>query len=410
MLWILAAELLYMVLAWREWTNGWLQVCLFLALFACQFAILYLAPRPTSLRTIVWSAILFRITLLPAGYHGGEWQRFLLYDSDIWRYLWDGHVSAQGVNPYRYAPGDDKLEEFARDPHWSTIRDQINYREIRTIYPPFAQLLFLAAPGSVLGMKITVVIFDLLTLLFVILTLQSLGRPPTDCIWWAWNPLVIKVFAGSGHVDSLTCAALAALFYFVSKKSREIPAIAAFTIAVLSKWSPLALLPLLARRLRLLPLAAAATGIAAISFAIPDLFTGARSFAESWEFNGLQIPRLISAAGIVAVCVGSYFLPRTEGDLESFYRRTGYTLGALILLSPAVMPWYVTWLLPGAILAKDRAWIAFSGIVFLAFFVMVDGQERWYIVAVEYLALFSVLTWRFGKQHHEEHMDLHLLQ
>src|SRR5580704_12175521 len=29
--------------------------------------------------------------------------------SDIYRYVWDGHIEAEGLNPYRYAPTDPRL-------------------------------------------------------------------------------------------------------------------------------------------------------------------------------------------------------------------------------------------------------------------------------------------------------------
>lgn len=386
---IALAEVLYLVLALRDWTNGWAEVSLFLGIFAAQFAILYFAPRP-SLRTIVWSAILFRLTLLPAGYHDGQWQRFLLYDSDVWRYLWDGQTIRAGMNPYAHAPSASTGD--------SPLLDNINYRDLPTIYPPAAQLVFAFTPPTVLAAKLVFTGFDLLTLYFLIATLRRLGREPEECIWWAWNPLVIKAFAGSAHMDSLTCAAIAATLYYLPGNRALIPYVA----AILSKWSPLVALPILARAgLRVWLLAP----IAAV-FAIPHLFDGVRAFAAFWEFNAgpfalLQfvtgsssIAKALCAAVVAAVALWQA-RQKSEGDLECIARQLGYTFGALIVFSPAVMPWYVTWLLPLAIVGRDRAWIAFSGLVFMAFFVMADGRERWYILALEYTLLAWIL-WRQG--------------
>lgn len=401
--WILAAELLYAYVAWRDWTNGWPDVLLFVGIFAVQFAILYFAPRPTRARTVLLTAVLFRVTLLPAGCHDGEWQRFLLYDSDIWRYLWDGHVTRSGVSPYAAPP--PRLDGLAADdPYWSAVRDNINYRDIPTIYPPAAQLVFAVVPGTVLSLKFAFVLFDLLTLHFLIRTLQLLGRPVADAVWWAWNPLVIKVFAGSGHVDSIACAALAGLFYALARQHRAGTS-AAFLIAVLSKWSPLALAPLLWRRLHpaiwILALAAAA---------IPGIFGGLQAFATFWQFNSLVsiLPVLklpLALAAMLLIAIVAFRVPK-DATVEYLARQSGYILGAVVVCSPAVMPWYVTWLLPGAILSRNRVWLAFSALVFLAFFVMADGQQRWYIVASEYAALAAIFWWEHRSRHEKNNSGI----
>ena len=401
---LLLAELLYLPVAFRSWNNGWTDPSIFLGIFAAQFFIVWRGSRLKSFppRILIAGAMLFRLTLLPAGFEDGEWQRFQLYDSDIWRYLWDGHVIASGINPYRYAPRDPALDALAVTSYWTNIRENVNYGYIPTIYPPAAQAVFvLAHPFGVLGIKIAAVIFDLLALWFLILTLRILKRPMSDALWYAWNPLAIKVFAGSGHMDSLAVAGIAAMFYAIARGSQR-GSSAAYLTAVLSKWSPLVLLPLLLLRVRrihpaalllLLPVAA-----------IPGVFEGASTFAQFWQFNGvpyevlLEIFRypMLAKLAAAAIVLATVAIPASgkEGDLESLARRTGYTLGALVVLSPAVMPWYVTWLLPSAILGRDHRWIAFSGLVFLAFFVMVDGQERWWITAAEYGVLLCVLFWK----------------
>ena len=50
---------------------------------------------------------------------------------DFYRYLWDGHVQVQGINPYAHAPADSALEAV-RTP-WHGL---INNPSVSTIYPP----------------------------------------------------------------------------------------------------------------------------------------------------------------------------------------------------------------------------------------------------------------------------------
>jgi hypothetical protein len=51
-----------------------------------------------------------------ADLHGTSvsFDRYLLYDDDIWRYVWDGHVWANSVNPFLYAPVDPRLDSLTR--------------------------------------------------------------------------------------------------------------------------------------------------------------------------------------------------------------------------------------------------------------------------------------------------------
>lgn len=66
------------------------------------------------------------------------------------------------------------------------------------------------------------------------------------------------------------------------------------------------------------------------------------------------------------------------------------SLGALVVFSPTVMPWYVIWALPLAIIARFRAWVYFSALVCAAFQVMVDETERGWVLWLEY-GLFALL-------------------
>src|SRR5262249_30985051 len=157
----------------------------------------------------------FRLVLLPAGISAP--QRQTLYDDDVWRYLWEGQAWSAGVNPMRTAP--EQLEEYdleQRDPWlekrpydhkiWSDIFDNVGYRKVASPYPYLAQAFFRLsnwiAPGSVLGWKVIVLAFDLAA----IGLLARLAGPGASgslaLLAYAWNPLVVKEFAGSGHLDA----------------------------------------------------------------------------------------------------------------------------------------------------------------------------------------------------------------
>jgi alpha-1,6-mannosyltransferase len=180
--------------------------------------------------------------------------------SDVYRYAWDGHVQAAGINPYRYVPND---------PHLAGLRDADTYPNINrldyahTIYPPAAQMVFLAADGIGYGVTFTKIGLLLLeaagmAALARVLVLASL--PPARLLIYAWNPLAIWGFAADGHVDAaaigLLAMALLARFSGVRGGAREGTREAgrqAWTgallgAAILVKFLPLVVAPALWRR------------------------------------------------------------------------------------------------------------------------------------------------------------------
>jgi len=72
-------------------------------------------------------------------------------------------------------------------------------------------------------------------------------------------------------------------------------------------------------------------------------------------------------------------------------------VGFLVLLSPTAMQWYATWALPFAVIEGQRFWMWWTGLICVAFLVMIDGVERPLLLALEYgaLALAAFLDFRF---------------
>ena len=116
------------------------------------------APPGTAVALIVVFGLLFRAALFFSQ---------PIQEDDFYRYLWDGAVVAEGLNPYRFAPlrvqhqmdgaaPETSLQAYVqlaeRDGRLSFVLSRVNHPHISTVYPPFAQAIFgLAAwlaPGS----------------------------------------------------------------------------------------------------------------------------------------------------------------------------------------------------------------------------------------------------------------------
>lgn len=192
--------------------------------------------RP-ALAVILGTAVLLRLIALAAP---------IFLSDDINRYIWDGRVQAAGINPYRYIPTDPELEPL-RDPLIFPNINRNNYAP--TIYPPVAQMLFLAASGlgeTALAVKLVFVIIEAMgigTLLFI---LPAARRPPEHILLYAWHPLPVWEIAGSGHVDAAVVT-FTALALAAAVSGRCVWSAVALAAATLVKILPLVLAPALWR-------------------------------------------------------------------------------------------------------------------------------------------------------------------
>jgi len=119
--------------------------------------------------------------------------------TDVYRYIWDGKVQAAGINPFRFIPADSHLL-FLRD---NSIYPKINRADYaHTIYPPGAQLLFLAitrASATVAFMKLALVGFEGVTCFVLLKIFKLLALKPERVVIYAWHPLCFWEIASSGH-------------------------------------------------------------------------------------------------------------------------------------------------------------------------------------------------------------------
>jgi alpha-1,6-mannosyltransferase len=443
------SEMLYVRLVRFNAIDGLRPVATFVGYMVVLFAVYGLAflllrriqfKTKGALMIVVLGAVVFRITMIPAGLPADasaaelvqlvradlrgtavSFDRYLLYDDDVWRYLWDGHVWANSEDPFRFAPADPGLDYLAASSRsdasggispWQDIRDNINHARISTIYPPLAQVVFrlshALAPGSVVVLKTILIACDLFTVFVVHLVLRTLGSPPGWLLLYAWNPLLIKVVAGSGHVDVLAGALLALTAYLLLRRA-YLSAAVALAGAALVKLAPLVLVPFLAKRIGwrralVVPLVILAAYLPFLHSGWA-VFAGFSRFAQEWEFNSAFFLLIQSLAypfarnpafvarvvGVLAILVcGVWFWRRDDEHPAGFPNVASYMLGALILFSPTVMPWYLVWLLPLAVLCQATVWICFTGVVCLAFFVMVNGTLGGPVLAIEYAIFLTI--------------------
>jgi hypothetical protein len=286
--------------------------------------------------------------------------------TDYWRYLWDGRVSNAGVNPYLYPPNAPELSHL-RDSNW----EQIWHKEIPTIYPPTAELLFAGVarlhPSDPELFRWLFVFCDLASILLLIALLRRTGRPPERVIWYAWCPLPITEAAIGLHVDCFGLLLLLLAFWFASRRDSQVRAASAVTFAgaVLAKGFALPALPFFIKRggaralgwfgLACLLLLAPYIGIGR------RLFTGLSEFMGHWETNSsifffinwnltpiteyhFAIARGVTAIALITLV--AWLVWRQQPGLEWLMGATFATICAQLLLGAPTMPWYGIWTTP----------------------------------------------------------------
>jgi hypothetical protein len=176
-----------------------------LALWALRQAAPLALGTPAERRALglVWAvALLLRVPalLLPVG-----------HSDDVYRYLWDGAVQQAGHSPYAGPPDSPEYADVrAARPE---LPARINHRELPTVYPPVAQLLFrlpaaLADGAWELGAvlrrwKLVVVAADLLVLALLGGLCRGAGRDRRWTMVWGAAPLPAVELAYNGHLESL---------------------------------------------------------------------------------------------------------------------------------------------------------------------------------------------------------------
>lgn len=286
---------------------------------------------------------------------------------DIYRYIWDGRVQAAGINPYRFVPQSPELESLRDD----NIYPQINRSDYApTIYPPVAQAIFLAATRvseSTAWMKMVMVGFEALAVWILVRLLLSLGLPAERVLIYAWNPLTVWEFAGSGHIDA---AAIAFVALALLARRRNWHALTGITLAcaTLTKFYPAAIFPALYRRWDWkMPAAFAATVIGGyLPFAkvgrrvlgfLPGyvkeegLISGERFYPwkliqKAWAVPWLDGVSYLAFLLLLLIALSAWVVFREQrGDNDFLVHATVLAALSTILFSPHYS-WYFGWLLP----------------------------------------------------------------
>lgn len=348
---------------------------------------------------------------------------------DLYRYALDGHQVAAGRSPYALSPA----QAAQRHPELAALAACVNHPRLVTLYPPAAQLLFAAgvAIGGVLGLKLMLVVLDLLFIGTMMRLMSKTGLSPSRVILYAWHPLSILEIAGSGHVDGACLFFVFLAFCLIpaanTKYHRPVSsgrqhvsegpfrkngpsafwAGVLFAVAILIKLYPVVLLPLSRYLIPRGKGAGFTFGLSAGSVLLilpfcPDIRNSLptlTTYIRHWEFSGLlfcflrhltqtgTIARIILGLVFAALLLYAYRLPGRarnkpgpgSGMISEVFCAC-YIIGfGLLAVTPTLHPWYGLYLLAFLPFSPSPAGLVLSWTILLGYQVLIPFHllGRW---------------------------------
>jgi len=377
----------------------------------------------TNLIIIAVFTVLFRITL---------WFTEPTLSTDVWRYIWDGRLASNGVNPYAERVDSETLDYLE-----TPLRERVEHQWMASPYPPAAIVMFggiyTSSPENPLAMQVAFTLFDLACAGVIVLILQQLHQPLERVLLYTWNPLIVVEFAHGAHLDSMmTLFVLLALY--ASLRGQQTWSMVTLAIATLTKLIPILLLPVFIRRwgvwrtlafgiivvAAFAPFTGAGLGLTEASDGT-GIFGALRIYTSFWKTNdglfywlvkaleSFSVPHALNigkTVGLLPLGVfGLWILVRGEdAPPEQIILNCALLMSIYTLFQAAVFPWYLAWLvalIPLLPLNKSLSigpfvagWIYFSAAVNLSYlFYRNPAQplEIEWVRRVEYLPLFGFL-------------------
>jgi alpha-1,6-mannosyltransferase len=336
-----------------------------------------------------------------------------LLDDDAWRFLWDGWLGSQGINPYQSVPADF-FGQAEVPAGMMQVLDRTAYPWAMTIYGPVSQAMFALcawlSPGQLWVWKAAL----WLALLVLWQTLRW-GRSREEQREASLVLLIPPVFLECGlnaHPDLIAIMLLALALRCHSR----LPLLSAVLMAlcVCCRVQGYILLPFFlwawSWRERVLWATCMAAIYAPLVWAgSATEWSGIAAFGAQWEFNSSLCALLGSTAhgrmislGISALLCGIAFLRWIQRGAVLEHCPGGFCIACVLVGSSVFNPWYALWMLPFIVLQKGSAWrYAWLGLPALSYITQGNlGMELtdafahpWWVRPLEFGLLAGASYW-----------------
>lgn len=427
-------------------------ILLYAALFFLSFKLIQ--QLKVNFKTLVVIGIVLRLLFIIA---------LPNLSQDYYRFLWDGRLIAEGLNPYLHTP--DQWVALGSLPiaQSKELLDGMGALSARhySNYPPVNQLFFwlsgLLSGKSILGgvivLRLFIIAADVGILLIGRKLLVLMNLPKHQIFWYFLNPFILIELTGNLHFEGVMLFFLLVALYLLHRE-RYLWSSVFIGLSISVKLVPLLLLPLFYQilisktpsstkidsrlshlirkpkasflRLSIFYVIVLTTFVLTfIPFSTPELINHFSSTIALWfekfEFNasiyyiiryiGFQTKgfNIIATAGqelpkyVIAFLLLLTFLRKNNSTLRLFPVLL-FGISIYFLLSTTIHPWYIATPLLMSVFTKYKYAIVWSGVVMLSYsaYKIDSVNENLWLVAVEYVVLIGYFIYELATKKNKQ--------
>ena len=401
---------------------------LYVALFVFAFRII--KTTGFYFRLLVISAILFRLLFIVA---------IPNLSQDFYRFIWDGRMILEGLNPYLYTP-----DSFITNGTFPVVQAKELYNGMGALsashftnYPPLNQLCFLIAGifsgksilGSVVTMRVLIIAADIGTLYFGKKLLERLKMPSNRIFWYILNPFIIIELTGNLHFEGVMIFFLVWSLYLLHSGKWKWAAVL-FACSISVKLIPLMFLPLFFwwfikkgdsfNGIKKLTAFYVIIGITTLLLFLPffsmefidnysktvSLWFGDFEFNASLYYlvrkigysitgyNEIAIITIVLPIISLVIILGFSFL-KQNNTIPKLATSILIIFSCYLFLSTTVHPWYIATLVFLCVFTRYKFPLIWSMALILSYLAYSNSSntENLWIIALEYALIFSAFIW-----------------
>jgi len=394
-------------------------------LFFLCFALTFLMSKKLSVKEILFFGIAFRLILLFT---------YPWLSDDFYRFIWDGLVIGENINPYEYTPsellkngevlGTKKIygELYGK---MSTL-NSTNYSP----YPPINQFLFFLSTSfkkdiffSLISMRLLIILSDILNFFIGCRILKKLKFKEEKILWYFLNPLVIIELTGNLHFEGfmLTFFGFGILLFLENKK---LFALFPLAFSVGTKLITIIIIPFFINyenRKENLKMIILLLGLLFCMFYfpiginnLPNFYNTIKLWFSNLEFNGsvyyiirhlgykIKGYNIIKSVGFITpilttIIMFYLLLIKNNQKIKIILENMFLLLCFFYMISMVVHPWYIITILYLGLFTKYNFQIIWSAMIFLTYFAYknYNVEENFYLIGLEYIVVFGFFIYDF---------------